>query len=82
MNMPALAVACDTTCKSPPLSAAPCTGPLPAAIEGERKHEKQIADLRHRRIGDEQLQALLPECDDATDDNGRGTQCPEQLRRG
>jgi len=31
MNIAALAVACDTACKSPPLRAAPCISALPVA---------------------------------------------------
>ena len=51
-----------------------------AGIEREREHQEQVADLRDRRIGDQQLQALLPQRDDAADDDGRRTQARQQLR--
>ena len=78
MNMPALAVACEMACSTPAATAPSYT---PASVKRHREHQEQVADLRHRRIGHQQLQPLLAQRDHAADDDGRGAQAAQQLRR-
>ena len=48
--------------------------------EGERKHQEEIADLRQRRVGDQELQSLLAQRDDAAEHDRRRAKRREQLR--
>ena len=47
----------------------------------QREDEEHVADLRHRRIGDQQLEPRLGERRDAAEDHRRGTERGEELHR-
>ena len=59
MNIAALAVACDIACSIPPLSAPPLSIRAVRVSKASAKHQEEIADLRQRRVGDQELQPLL-----------------------
>ena len=80
MNMAALAKACEKSCK-------PTAGPGDVApgldrvrADEEREHQEQIADLRHRRVGDQELQPRLPQRKHAAEHDCRGAHRAEHLR--
>ena len=74
MNMAAFAVACEIACSIPPLKAPPFWSGRRSGIEGERKHQEEVADLRQRRVGDQQLQSFLAQRDDAAEQDRRRAQ--------
>jgi hypothetical protein len=39
-----------------------------AEVRGQEEHQEQVADLRHRRIGDKQLQPLLTQSERAAEE--------------
>ena len=51
-----------------------------SGVEGERKHQEEVADLRQRRVGDQQLESLLSQRDDAAEHDRRRAERGEQLR--
>ena len=66
MNMAALAVAWDIACRMPPSSAPPLWSGADG-VERQREHQEEVADLGESRVGDQELQSLLPQRDDAAE---------------
>ena len=61
----------------PPAKASAAQGP-----EAKREHQEQVADLRHRRIGDQQLQPRLAQSEHAAEeDRGRPERGENRARR-
>ena len=77
--MAAFAGACEMACTMPPVNAPPlwsCADSVPKRA----KHQKEISDLRQRRVSDQEFQSLLSQGDDAGEQNRRGAKRGEQLR--
>ena len=49
-------------------------------VEGEREHQEQVADLRHGRVGDQQLEPLLAQRQHAAVEDRRRAERRDQLR--
>ena len=80
--MAAFAVACDIAWSMPPVKASAALELCGRRVKGERKHQEQVTDLRNRRIGDQELESLLLQGDDAAEYNGRCSKRTEELRAG
>ena len=39
-----------------------------SGVEGEWEHQEEVANLRQGRVGDQELQSLLPQRDDAAEE--------------